>query len=339
MGGDARGGNAVIGRVRPLSLRVRTIRALSILLASVVATVLLPAPAAEGQDSDAPEAVVVVSPQNVTIGGTVEVTGSGWQPGSLVVADICGNEAAGGSLDCTGATSERGVDGNGRFTLSLTVLRPPSPCPCVVTVTGPGGPEPVAVPLEIEGHPEAPVEQVDEVDSPAGDLEVDDAYLEGSGPWSAWFGASPSRTLVLTVRNNGDTAADLRMTVHAGVGGDPEGWVPAPDPGRLEPGESRTLRIPVDFDPLGFGRHTVAGEIEGVGSTASFAASEDIHPWGLYGVGAALLILAVTTFAVRRRRGGEDAAADIDSDGAADRPMDGAEDDTLAPTEDVGAET
>lgn len=316
-----------------------TLRAAPAAIAAIAAMVFLPAPAAQGQDTDDSAPVVQVYPQTVSIGGTVEVTGQRWQPGSLVVADICGNQAERGSLDCTGAYSERGVDGNGRFTLSLTVLRPPSPCPCVVVVTGSGGPGQVVEPLEIEGHPQAPVEEIDEDESPAGDLEVDDAYLEGSGPWSAWFGASPSRTLVLTVRNNGDTAADLRLTVHAGVGDDPEGWVPAPDPGRLEPRESRTLRIPVDFDPLGFGRHTVAGEIEGVGSTASFAASEDIHPWGLYGVGAALLVLAVTTFAVRRRRGDEDLTDDVLPDGDEDRPMDGAEHDTPAPAEDVGAET
>jgi hypothetical protein len=296
----------MIGAIRSPSTCVPTIRVLlmlvpSLLVASLVVAVLLPVPAVQAQETDDSAPVVLVSPQTVNLGGTVEVTGSGWQPGSLVVADICGNEAARGSLDCIGATSERGVDGDGRFSLSLTVLRPPSPCPCVVVVTGAGGPQPVAVPLEIQGHPEAPVQEIDEADSPAGHLVVDEARLEGSGPWPAWFGASPSRTLVLTVRNTGDDAADLRLTVTAGPGDNPEGWVPVPDPGRLEAGERRTLRVPVDFDPLGFGRHTVAGEIEGVGSTASFATSTNIHPLGLYGVGAAILILAGAMFAVRRR--------------------------------------
>jgi hypothetical protein len=278
-----------------------TFRAAPAAIAAIVAMVLLPVPAAQGQDTDDSTPVVLVSPQTVNLGGSVEVTGSGWQPGSLVVADICGNQAARGSLDCTGTYSERGVDGNGRFSVSLTVLRPPSPCPCVVVVTGSGGPEPVTVPLEIQGHPEAPVVEIEEVDPASGPLVVDDARLEGSGPWPAWFGASPSRTLVLMVSNTGDLPADLQMTVRAGQGDDPDGWVSVDDPGILQAGETRTLRVPVDFDPLGFGRHTVTGEIEGVGSTASFAAGTTIHPWGLYGVGAAILILAGAMFAVRRR--------------------------------------
>ncbi|HEX6238312.1 MAG TPA: hypothetical protein VFZ68_14025, partial [Acidimicrobiales bacterium] len=267
---------------------------------------VLPASAAHGQDADDSAPVVLVSRRSVDVADTVDVTGGGWQPGSLVVADICGNRAVRGSLDCTGATTEKGVGADGQFQLSLRVTVPPSPCPCVLVVTGLGGPERAVAPLEIRGHPEVPAEELDDIAEaeqvPAGRLVVDDAHLEGGGPWSAWFGASATRTLVITVRNTGEAAADLRMTVTAGRGDDPEGWVPVTDPGRLDAGDQRTLHVPVRFDPLGAGRHAVAGQVAGGGSAATFDASTSIHPWGLYGLAGAALVLSGVALGVRIRR-------------------------------------
>ncbi|MFP3900460.1 MAG: hypothetical protein ACLFXM_06370 [Acidimicrobiia bacterium] len=303
---------SAIAAVRPPSiavprLLVAPIVVAPVVLASIALTALvLPAPAAHGQDADDSAPVVLVSRRSVDVADTVDVTGGGWQPASLVVLDICGNRAARGSLDCTGAPIEKGVGADGRFRLSLNVRVPPSPCPCVLVVTGLGGPERAVVPLEIRGHPEISDEEVDEIaeaeQAPAGRLVVDDARLEGGGPWSSWFGGSATRTLVVTVRNTGEAAAGLRVAVSAGRGDDPEGWVPVTDPGRLDAGEERTLHIPVRFDPLGVGSHTVAGEVAGRGTTATFDASTTIHPWGLYGLAGATLVLSVVTVGVRLRR-------------------------------------
>jgi len=256
---------------------------------------------AEAQEPPEPMPTAVTSQQTVALGDVVDVSGEGWPPDSLVVIEVCGNLGAGGSLDCTVPTPERGVDREGRFRIPVTVTPPPTPCPCAVIVTGVSGTQHLVLPLTIEG---APTEPGRGEPAPAPALVVEAARLEGSGPWTAWFGAPASRTLVLTVRNTGTAPADARLTLAAGPGDNPHGWVPETQPGPLDPGERRTLRTPVRFDPLGFGRHVVVGEIAAPGTEMPFEVGTSIHPWGLYAAAlVALGAIAVATFNRLRHRG------------------------------------
>ncbi|HET6952202.1 MAG TPA: hypothetical protein VFI47_17610 [Acidimicrobiales bacterium] len=267
-------------------------------VAALVVAGLLRTSVGEAQETE-PAPSATVSPQAVAIADVIEVIGVGWQPGSLVTAVLCGNGAARGSLDCVAAGRETGVDSEGAFHMSLTVTAPPSPCPCVVAVSAVPGPDHTLVPLEIEGAPTGPP---DDQGAPAPRLVVD-ARLEGSGPWTAWFGASGERILVLTVRNTGTAPADMRLAVAVGRGDTADVAIGVDDPGQLEPGDSRTLRIPVRFEPLGFGRHIVAGEVAAPGAVAPFEVHTSIHPWGVFG--AVLLgfgaVAAVGLSRIRRR--------------------------------------
>jgi hypothetical protein len=60
----------------------------------------------------------------------------------------------------------------------------------------------------------------------------------------------------------------------------------------------------VRFDPLGFGRHVVAGEIAAPGTEVPFQVGTSIHPWGLYAVAlVGLGAIVAATFTRLRRRG------------------------------------
>ena len=264
-------------------------------LAALVVSGLLLTSVGEAQTGPTPSATV--TPQAVAIGGQIQVTGAGWKPGNLVVVEVCGNKAVRGSLDCAAAGRQTDIDRQGAFRTSLTVATPPSPCPCVVAVSAVPGPDRAVVPLQIAG---APVSPVPEPSAPAPRLMVD-AELEGSGPWTAWFGASGERTLVLTVRNTGTAPADMRLAVAAGPGDTADGAINVDDPGRLEPGASRTLRIPVPFDPLAFGRQTVSGEIAAPGAVAPFKVRTSVYPWGLL-VSALVLVLLLFLLVLRKVR-------------------------------------
>jgi hypothetical protein len=254
------------------------------------------------------EPAVALVPQSVAVGGPVTALGVGWVPDSLVVIELCGNAAIRGSLDCI-TEQERGVGGDGSFRVTFTATPPPTPCPCAVAVTALGGDGPgrVVAPLQLAGVPVAPV---DDPRPPPPELAVT-ARLAGGPPVAAWFGGADERTLVLTIRNVGQVPADLRLDVALGPGAFPDSEVDTGDPpGTIAPGGIRVLRIPVRFEPLGFGRHVVAGEVAAPGASAAFQVGVDVQPWGLYAV-VFLVVLLVAALAGallwrRRRRSGSE---------------------------------
>jgi hypothetical protein len=310
-----------------------------------VVSSVLPTSVGEAQATEPAAPSATVSPQTIAVGGVIQVTGVGWQPGSLVVVEVCGNRAVRGSLDCVAAGRQTDIDRQGALRTSLTVSTPPSPCPCVVAVSAVPGPDRAVLPLQIAGAPETPSPKSSAPSAPAPRLVVD-AELEGSGPWSAWFGASGKRTLVLTVRNTGTAPADMRLAVAAGAGDTRDVAIGVDDPGRLEPGASRALRIPIQFDPLAFGRQTVSGEIAAPGAVAPFKVRTSVYPWGLLVVALVLVLLLVLLALrkVRRRRVARADAARASSeladsaDAIDDWDEDGDEDDWDEGWEDEGWE-
>lgn len=284
-----------------------TARAVAVALAAGV-DALAPAPAAQGQDGAGPQPTATVVQQAAAVADVVDVVGAGWQPGDLVAVALCGNEAARGSIDCLPHAREVGVGPDGTFHLALTVAVPPRPCPCVVVVTGLDSGGRAVVPLEIDGLPRAPVERPDP--APAADVTVDEVRLEGGGPWTSWFGGGATRTLVVVVRNTGTTDVEARLTATAGPGDDPDGWVEVPRPVRVEAGERRVVRVPVRFEPLGAGRHSVVGTVAAGGREQPFRASASVQPWGLYAL-VVVILLAAAGVPVRRRRRGPGSPAAV----------------------------
>ncbi|MEV6553117.1 hypothetical protein AB0M57_31095 [Streptomyces sp. NPDC051597] len=151
--------------------------------------------------------VVTLSAREAAKGGEITANGTGWRPGALLMLLVCGQSTPGqgvigGTNSCANAEGRAvTTDAKGAFSKPLPVAAPPRPCPCVVhvaTVTG----EQAAVDAEVRiaGHPVAPLPE----QSGTGRLSVLTApELKGSSGLLTWFGAPPSRTLVVTVGNLG----------------------------------------------------------------------------------------------------------------------------------------
>jgi hypothetical protein len=234
-----------------------------------------------------------VEPSAVAVGAPVIVRGSGFDPGSLVSVEVCGNEGRRGSADCDQSTSlDTGVSSSGELAVQLSVGTPPSPCPCVVKLTSLSSSASATAPISVIGAPTADAatlaQQYPDVNR---QLAVNNPHFEGEGPWTAWFGGSPHRDLVYTVQNTGNvTVEDPPIIVALGKGSDPTGIVHPPPVGVLQPGESRTYHVPVDLGVLAFGHYQAVGKIPGFANPVEFRASTSTYPWAL------LLLIVVGAF-------------------------------------------
>ena len=125
-----------------------------------------------------------------------------------------------GSVNCDlGRTAQAGVGENGAFSMTMNVGAPPAPCPCVVRVNSANTLQPDLFPITIVDVPTA--EAMSRSPDVGSLLAVENAELEGSGPWQSWFGGAPERTLVLRLVNIGDIVlTDPRLTVTRGKGDD-----------------------------------------------------------------------------------------------------------------------
>ncbi len=265
----------------------------TLLLALALAPAQLPA--------QAPGATVVLARDEVRIGQTVTVRLSGWPSGNVAV-ELCGNEGRRGSADCavaSSATTHVGAQGTGN--VLLTVVKPPVGCPCVVSVRPVGGGTPRTAPITVKGAGTLSQAERDQATPQAPSLVVTRVALEGGGLTAAWLGGAAERTLVYTVRNDGEVAVtDAPVTLMAGRSPDPTGVLTAPALGTLDPGEERTYRVPVRFGPPALGDYQVAGRIEGLAAEVSFTAETSSYPWAWPALG--LLFVGGRTVRDLRRR-------------------------------------
>lgn len=263
-------------------------------LALVTAALVIPSGPAAGQSG------VSASTDRGTArsGEEIVVRGTGWPADSRVQASICGNQARALSADCDLPSSRTIVtDSEGSFAVPLDVEVPPSPCPCVVFVSGQNTASTVRFPIEVLDAPSAPT-TTPEI-TPARDFAVLRSALTGSGPWTAWFGAAPTRTLELTVENTGTIAAAPNLSATWGTGASPTHVLDTPDLEPIEPGETVRYRIPVRFDALGFGSINVAGSVSGSSGPISFTTSTSTYPWALLAL--ALIAVQVLLLSIRNR--------------------------------------
>ncbi|GAA3210130.1 hypothetical protein [Actinocorallia longicatena] len=231
-------------------------------------------------------------------GQTVTVRLAGWPAGNVAV-ELCGNGGRRGSADCAvGSSATTFVNAQGSGTVLLNVARPPVGCPCVVSVKPVGGGTARTVPITVKGAGTMSLSQQRAADARSRSLTVTSVRLEGSSI-GAWFGGRASRTLVYTVRNDGEvTVADAPVSLSSGRSPDPTGILTAPALGSLEPGEERTYRVPVSFSAPAFGTYQVRGEIDGIERPVVFTGETSSYPWAWPFLG--LLLAGATT--VRRRR-------------------------------------
>jgi len=212
-----------------------------------------------------------------------------------------------------------GPDGN--FSMTLTVQKPPTPCPCVVWVTDSASTDEARVPISVAGVPAAPVRQRTPVLDLSQSVKVSSKITGGS--WTTLFGAGSTRTLELTVKNTGTMAIpDPRVNVTFGKGGSPTGFVAPPSIGIIPAGATKTYSVPVSVDTFSLGKYTLKGELAGFGKSVPFKTSISVYPWGLLLLAIALLQLGLLYLRDRRDRTVEDLAVDDAADlGAVAAPV------------------
>jgi hypothetical protein len=288
-------------------------RSTSLAVLSLLALAPAAALASGGAAASPPSVPEITTGQDPT-GTSFMITGKGWTPNTLVNLEVCGNEALGGSADCDVANSQVvGVNASGEFVGFLPIAPPPSPCPCVVRAMSQTYTQIATAPIAVPGVITQPPGDRDVGTPVLRQLSIDAVSLTGSGPWTAWFGGSPERTLKLTVINTGDVPVDEAMVnLWVGGGDDPSGFIPPIRVDRLEPGESATYQVEIELGALTFGERTVAGEIRGIGEPTTFSTTTSSYPWLLIIIPIVVivqLILVASRNRLRRRLHATEAAA------------------------------
>ena len=273
---------------------MRTLRTAAVLAA--LAPLLLLAPPAHA------EPAISLDKKTVKAGQTVTVRLSGFAAGNLLV-ELCGNEARRGTADCAVASSASTHAAEGRTTaVMLNVAKPPVGCPCVIAVRPVTGGTPRTVPITVSGVPKLSASQRPAAGAAGGSrrLSATAVSVRGGGFLVGWLAGGASRSLRVTLRNEGTTAlSDLPLSLTAGRGPEPTGLVTTPDLGTLDPGQERTYSIPFTLDAPAFGRYTVRGEIGGLDEPIAFTAHTANYPWAYPLLGALLVPLPLLT---RRRK-------------------------------------
>ncbi|MFF9852584.1 hypothetical protein [Streptomyces litmocidini] len=278
---------------------MRTIRTAAALLTALALVLLPAAPAATA----APGPVVELSKTEGGKGGEITVSGSGWNPGALLMLLICGQGAPGkgvigGTNSCANAEGRAAtVDARGAFSTKLPVAEPPVPCPCVVHVAGvTGQQDAVDKEFTVAGHPTAPLPE------PSGDgrLAVLAAVrLDGSSGLLVWFGAPPRREVVFTVGNLGPAPVkDPVFQVGTGHGVFAPQYEERQWRGTIAPGGKALIRLPAELTAGAHGDYQVSVKYAGKVLVE--------QPWGVgrpWGVTLFWVLLAVVVPAALFRIG------------------------------------
>lgn len=248
------------------------------------------------------EPAISLDRKTVKPGQTVTVRLSGFAAGNLLV-ELCGNEARRGTADCAVASSASTYAAEGKTTaVMLNAAKPPVGCPCVIAVRPVTGGAPRTVPITVSGVPTLSASERPAATSAAGTrrLSATSVSVGGGGLLDGWLAGGASRTLRVTLRNEGTTAlTDLPLSLTTGRGPEPADLVTAPGLGTLNPGQERTYSIPFTLDAPAFGRYTVRGEIGGLDEPIAFTAHTASYPWAFPLLGALLVPLPLLT---RRRK-------------------------------------
>ena len=266
--------------------------------ALAVAAFSLPVGAAAAPSTTpAPPSITVEAPH----GTTFTVHGTGWPANVLVELEVCGAKATSGSADCALDTAQVvASNAHGTFEGRLSIVVPPSPCPCVVRAVSQSTTAAAVAAVDVP-NANTSVSGGGTVGSPSTRrLQVDHVRLRGSDSLATWLGARPRRTLEFEVVNTGTTdVSGATISFVAGAEADPTGFV---RPVRMDPlrvGERRAFSVPIAFRSLAFGRQRVRATVEGASVVATFDTTTSTHPWLLLAL-AVLVVLGGPSIAARR---------------------------------------
>ncbi|MEU1821725.1 hypothetical protein ABZ502_04610 [Streptomyces abikoensis] len=233
------------------------------LLALLALLTAFPAPPALADGDDPPRTPrAAVDRSEVPRDGQVTVTGRGWPAGALLTLLVCGQNMIGGTNACANADGRAVTTGaDGAFRKDVPVPAPPKPCPCVVHVATVTGDSATAdVPLVVTGHPVVPLPER----SGGERLGVLDARLEGSSGLLTWFGAPPTRRLVVTVANLGSAPArDPAFRLGTSRGVLAPVWEDRPWHGTVAPGRKERVTLDVELAAGAYGDYLVSLEYGG----------------------------------------------------------------------------
>jgi hypothetical protein len=231
--------------------------------AAVVALAFVLFPLVGGTAAAAEKPQVKLSESQAGTGGSLTVSGSGWRAHALLMMLVCGQSSTergviGGTNSCANADGRAvTTDAKGRFSKKLPVTEPPEPCPCVVHVaTVTGAKAEADAPFLVAGHDVEPLPKQDS----GGRLSVlTDTRLDGASGLLTWFGAPPSRRLVLTVGNLG-TAAVKNPVFQVGTshGVFAPQWEEQQWRGTIGPGKKARITLPVELTAGAHGDYTVS---------------------------------------------------------------------------------
>ncbi|MGP9020452.1 hypothetical protein ACT1U9_18880 [Streptomyces sp. BR1] len=219
--------------------------------------------AAASASADDGKPVVTLAQKEAAKGADLTVSGTGWRPGALLMLLVCGQSSPstgviGGTNSCANADGRAvTTDAKGAFSKPVPVAAPPKPCPCVVHVaTVTGEQDAVDAELTITGHPVAPLP----TQTDGGRLAVlTTPDLRGSGGILTWFGAPPSRTLVLTVGNLGSAPVkDPVFQLGTSHGVFAPQWEDRQWKGTINPGQKAEVKLGFELSAGAHGDYQVS---------------------------------------------------------------------------------
>ncbi len=298
---------------------LRTARTRAVLASMLCAACWLGLAGSTDSGAARPAPTLAMSSTTLSPGSTATLTGVGWAPGTVLQASICGARAISGSADCAlSAGTTMAADQNGEIRSPISVVVPPSPCPCVVFVTNPRSNFVERLPVVIAGAPVAPVIPTRPAES---HIDVLQATLTGSTNPAQWFGLAAGRTLSITLRNVGNVPTN-HLIIYASLDQTPIGSQRLSD---LVPRGQRTYLVPVQLPALAVGSVTISGHLYATnGQLSGFHVPESVFPWGLIIVTLIVIQLVLLSIRniVRRRRERhllDEAPLPTDEDSALDR--------------------
>jgi hypothetical protein len=239
-----------------------------------------------------------VRPRVGRVGSVVVVVAKGLPPRIDLTFQVCGDGGLLGSAGCNLGVSEMTSDNQfGRVRARVVLARPPVPCPCVVQAVSSSLANPVQAPVRILGVPVAPLHRIT-VAHPYRRLAVMGASIGGDGPWTAWFGSAPQRTLVLTLVNRSGTRLFMGpLILTLTPAGAASINVAAPQLPPMPPHSSRTYRIEVGFPAFAAGSFRLTGFVAGSPAT-TFRLTTSMYPLGLFIAAGVFLALVLALLAL-----------------------------------------
>lgn len=252
---------------------------------------------------------ITPDPSTVSVGDQISFTVAGFDGPDFVVS-VCGNEARRGSTDCDMVGSKAlPVDRENDFVTvnAMQVGAPPAPCPCVLRAASSANDEVAVAPIELLGHPVAPVVDGGAVRDPL--VVIVDAQPAPQGvadSFRATLGGPARYAVTVTVRNRSViSASDVTLSMSGGRSDDDfRVIIDAENPGVIPAGQTwqQTVEAVVPYPSFGTFQWRATASGAGVPVTASTTTSS--KPTLLIALAMFLVIdlfLLLIRFTIRRR--------------------------------------